>query len=228
MAREQTPDKGSAGTPPKPDQNGGSEGQDENAPVTRVEYNEILKQVRGQSAAIGKLTNLLEKGGAKKELDPDANKDVTLTSKVMALQQSLAEKSLKASQRSARTAIAEVLVSKGIDAKIANKQAEFLRQQFGERVKVDEDSDMVTVEDCGEDVPASKFMAAYLQLDEAAWLLPAKNPPNDRAAAKGNGGLRMGSSGKLGIPLSAMKSGKYTPAMLEAMKKDNYEILADE
>lgn len=214
----------SNGTPVPPQANEGDENNGSKAPS----YEELQQRIEGQSRLLGKLTSAmerLEKNMSAPKAPEEKPEEKTLTERQKRLEQEWAQKTQKARDRAVKQTIAGALQAEGItDPALAQRQANFLRSELFDRISVDDDTDAVTIDDNGTQVPVEKYLHAYLATPEGNWLLPQKRPPNDKGAAKGFG-ASVGSDGKLRISKEEFSRGKFSKAVAERIAKGDFEIL---
>ena len=226
MAREDV--RKDPAQPPAPE--GGDEHNE-----TPDKYEELKQRVEGQSRLLGKLTSALEKFEKMQAPAPAPEKapeEKSLTERQRKLEQEWAQKTQKARDRAVKQMIASALQHEGIaDVQLATRQANFLKSELADRIAVDDDTDEVTIDDGGQQVPVGKFLHAYLQTEQGNWLLPSKKPANDKNAAKGLGTIsksNLTEDGKLRISLAEFSKGKYSKAVGEKIAKGEFEIISPE
>jgi hypothetical protein len=173
--------------------------ESEAAPEKDSAVEEMRERLAMQSKLIARLE--ADMRDIKKAAKPPAEErpeEKTLTERQRLIEERFAQKEKASNAKAIRLALSSALHKEGVtDANVATRQAKFLMTEFDGRLTVGGDDDSVAIDDNGTHVPLEKFLHAYLQTEDASWLLPTKRPPNDRAAASGNAVLPPAGEGKM-------------------------------
>lgn len=229
MAREDV--RKDTAVPPPPEDGDKDQDKNQNDDKNVANYEALLQRVEGQSRLLGKLTSALEKieKGATKPPEPPPE-EKSLTERQKKLEMEWVQKTQKARDRAVKQTIAGALQKEGVqDPALAVRQANFLKSELSDRIAVNDDTDEVTVDDGGTQVPVEKFLHAYLQTDEGSWLMPQKRPPNDKGAARGFGVTQgVSADGKLRLTKEEFSKGKFSKAVADKIAKGEFELIVPE